>query len=121
MPTAGERCEHITASIDAIFAFVNGCNEQAFLANNRLQDACYYRFVVIGEAADCLCKNCPHEIAQLSNQAPGLTVSLSFAHKLRTRLAHIYHQVDPVIVWATIQKDLPQLRADIAALRALLP
>lgn len=117
MPTAGERCEHVLEAIDAISAYVNGSDEHAFLRNDVLRDACYYRFVVIGEAADCLCKGCQSEIAQI----PGLTVGLSFAHKLRTRLAHIYHQVDPTIVWATIQKDLPQLRADIAALRALLP
>ncbi|QGZ54288.1 HepT-like ribonuclease domain-containing protein [Paraburkholderia acidiphila] len=121
MPTAGERCEHVLEAIDRISAYVNGSDEQAFLQNDVLRDACYYRFVVIGEAADCLCRDCSNEISQLRGQHPGLAMGLSFAHKLRTRLAHIYHHVDPTIVWATIQKDLPQLRADIIALRSLLP
>ncbi|WP_175034624.1 HepT-like ribonuclease domain-containing protein [Burkholderia lata] len=121
MPTAGDRCDHITESIDAIFAYVNGSSEHAFLADGGLQAACYYRFIVIGEAADRLCKSCPNEIAQLGGRRPSLPAGLSCAHKLRTLLAHIYHQVDAAIVWATIRKDLPQLRADVIALRALLP
>lgn len=121
MPTAGERCEHVTESIKTILALVNGTSEQAFLTNPIVQDACYYRFVIIGEAAGHLCRECPGEIARLASQAPDLAAALSCAHKLRTVLTHRYYRADPKIVWATIEKDLPQLSTDIAMLRSLLP
>lgn len=36
---------------------------------------------------------------------------------MRNRIVHVYFDIDPAIVWDTVQKDLPQL---IAPLRALL-
>ncbi|WP_367619542.1 MULTISPECIES: HepT-like ribonuclease domain-containing protein [Paraburkholderia] len=118
MPTPSERCGHIYYAIDAILRDVNGHGEQAFVADLTLRSACYYRFIVIGEAGDSLLRSSAQLIAQ---HAPNLTQSLSFAHRLRTILAHQYHRADPKIVWDTIQKDLPQLSADIANLRAALP
>lgn len=117
-PTPSERCDHISQAIDAIQRDVNGHGEQAFLAADVLQAACYYHFVVIGEAAGSLSSTCATLIAQ---HVPNLTQSLSYANKLRNVLAHHYQRADPKRVWDTIQKDLPQLYADIRALRAVLP
>lgn len=118
MPTPSERCDHIGYAIDAILKDVNGHGEQAFLAAHSLQAACYFRFVIIGEAGESLLRSSANLIAQ---HAPNLMQSLSFAHRLRTLLVHQYHRVDPKIVWDTIQKDLPQLLTDITTLRSTLP
>lgn len=118
MPTPRERCEHIGGAINAIFADINGHTEQAFLADDSLQAACYYRLIVIGEAGDLLLKSSANEIGQ---HAPNLLQTLPSAHRMRTFLAHYYHRVDPKIVWDTIQMHLPQLSADIHALHAVLP
>jgi uncharacterized protein with HEPN domain len=118
VPTPSERCEHIQSAIDAIFADINGHAEQAFLANNSLQAACCYRLIIIGEAGDLLLRSSVNEITQ---HAPNLLQSLSSAHRMRSVLAHHYHRVDPMIVWHTIQIHLPQMSADMRALRAALP
>ncbi len=118
MPTPRERCEHIDSAINAIFTDINGHTEQAFLAADSLQSACYYCLIVIGEAGGSLLTSSASEIGQ---HAPNLQQTLSSAHKMRTLLAHQYHRADPQIVWNTIQMHLPQLAADIQALRAVLP
>lgn len=118
MPTPSDRCEDICYAIRAILVDVNGHTEQAFLATESLRAACYYRFIIVGEAAQSLLASCAVLIAQCT---PNLTQSLSHAHRLRTLLAHHYHRVDAKIVWDTIQNDIPQLSADVNALRAVLP
>ncbi|WP_408426658.1 HepT-like ribonuclease domain-containing protein [Paraburkholderia azotifigens] len=118
MPTPRERCDHILQSIQAILADINGHTEQYFLTNEPLRAACYYRLVVIGEAANDIQNSCVNEIALT---VPNLAQDLSYANKLRTRLAHHYHRVDPKIVWDTIQQSLPALGNQIALLRHVLP
>jgi uncharacterized protein with HEPN domain len=118
VPTPSERCDHIGFAIDAILRDVNGHGEQAFLAAHSLRAACYFHFIIIGEAGESLLRSSANVIVQ---HAPSLVQSLSFAHRLRTLLVHQYHRIDPKIVWDTIQKDLPQLLTDITILRAALP
>lgn len=118
MPTPRERCDHISAAIDAIFRDVNGHDEQAFLASDSLQAACYYRLIVIGEASADLANRNGSLIAA---HFPGLATDLSKANRLRTRLAHQYHRTDPSIIWATIQRVLLPFQAEINRLRAMLP
>jgi uncharacterized protein with HEPN domain len=37
----------------------------------------------------------------------------------RILVAHIYHRIDPQILWATLSQDVPQLAAEIERWRAL--
>lgn len=37
---------------------------------------------------------------------------------MRNRIVHDYFEVDPDVVWQTVQRDLPALRAQIAQLLA---
>jgi uncharacterized protein with HEPN domain len=67
---------------------------------------------VIGEACDSVSKH-HHGFAAAH---PG--VPWAVAYEMRNALAHGYFRIDQVIVWRTIQRDLPRLKSSVEALLA---
>lgn len=118
MPTGRQRCDHILEAINAINHATNGCNQQAFLSAPGLQDACCFRLLVIGEAANALIAR---HSADISHHTPALGPHFKSAKRMRDRLAHHYDRIDPLIVWNTIKLSMPQLVADVGNLRNILP
>lgn len=82
----------------------------AFLADRKTRDAVIRNLEVIGEACNNVTKN--HPIFASEHSA----VPWGFAYEMRNALSHGYFTVDHVIVWQTIQHDLPKLRSQILAL-----
>lgn len=37
----------------------------------------------------------------------------------RVLVAHIYHRIDPAVLWSTLSQDVPQLAAELETWRAL--
>ncbi|MXK59265.1 DUF86 domain-containing protein [Burkholderia pseudomallei] len=118
MPTGRQRCDHILDAINAIDRETNGFDLQTFLGAPGLQDACCFRLLVIGEAANALLVR---HAAEIAHHTPGLALPCRNAKRMRDRLAHHYHRIDPLIVWNTIKIHVPQLIADVQALRNALP
>lgn len=64
----------------------------------------------IGEACNNVAKHDP-DCARRHSHVPW-----GFAYEMRNALAHGYFTVDLDIVWATVQSDLPGLKAQVNAL-----
>lgn len=94
--------------IERIVTYVAG-GRQAFDHDQMIQDAVLRCLSVIGEAAGALSQSVYTRIPSLPPHLP---------RGQRNLLVHEYWRVDPDIVWATVQRDLPPLGDDIRRLLA---
>ena len=105
---------HIVEAIDRIHRYVDGMAEDAFLADEKTQDAVVRNFEILGEAAHNVEKLHP-AFATRHAQVPW-----ALMYTMRNRVAHGYFKVDLEIVWKTIQNNLPELHAQITEVSATL-
>lgn len=103
---------HVLQAIERIERYTGDLDEAAFLENQLVQDAVIRNLEVIGEASNNVEKHYP-DFAAAHPELP-----LSFAYQMRNAVAHGYFKVDFKIVWTTICRDLPGLRAQVAAARS---
>ena len=103
---------HIVEAIDRINQYVNGLTPLAFLEDQKTQDAVVRNFEVLGEAAHNV------ETHHFAFAAAHPDVPWALMYTMRNRIAHGYFKVDYELVWKTIHRDLPQVRAQVAALIA---
>ena len=102
--------EHVIEAINSIQEYTAGMDLAAYMADRKTRDAVIRNLEVIGEACNKLAKKHP-EFAAQHNSIPW-----GFAYEMRNALSHGYFTVDHVIVWQTIQQDLPKLRTQVAEL-----
>jgi uncharacterized protein with HEPN domain len=105
--TLQDYLRHIQQAIIRIEQYVSGLTRADFLANEEKQDAVIRNLEVIGEAAGKI----QHHFPDFSEQHPELP--LGAAYGMRNSLSHGYFQVDLLIVWNTLERDLPTLREQI--------
>ncbi len=105
---------HILQAIERIGRYTEDMGETAFLVNEMAQDAVVRNFEIIGEASH----NIENHFPEFSSSHPELP--LAFAYQMRNAVAHGYFKVDLEVVWNTIEKDLPQLEAQVAEVLASL-
>lgn len=105
-----EYLRHIVEAIDRVHRYVEDMVELTFLQDEKTQDAVIRNFEVIGEASNNIKKYHPDFVVQHPE------VPLNFAYEMRNALAHGYFKIDLEVVWKTIHTDLPELRAQVAAL-----
>ena len=98
---------HIVLAAENIRQYTAGLNRDAFLADNKTQDAVIRNFEVIGEA----CNRIVTEHAAFAATHP--EVPWAAAYGMRNALAHDSFKVDHQIVWTTIQTDPPRLEAAV--------
>lgn len=101
-PAEAERIAHILEAIEKIQTRVGHLDERGLAADDVLLDSVLYQLAVIGEAANRLS-------AELRARNPAIPWAQIVA--FRNRLVHEYHSVSARIVWQTIQRNLPELRA----------
>lgn len=101
---------HIVEAIDRIDRYVDDMTELSFLSDEKTQDAVVRNFEILGEAANSIEKQHP-AYAKAHADVPWTLV-----YTIRNRVAHGYFKVDYELVWKTIHADLPELRAQVAAL-----
>jgi uncharacterized protein with HEPN domain len=97
---------HILERIERIEQGTAGGQEQ-FNADPMLQDAVFYNFTIIGEAAKRLDEDF---------RAGHPTIPWRGLAGLRDILIHQYEGVDLARVWAIVRNDLPGLKRAIAGL-----
>jgi uncharacterized protein with HEPN domain len=112
MTTAGTRVtdylEHILLALERINRYTAGMEGKDFLQNELVQDAVIRNLEVMGEAARNIELHAPVFFAQ----HPELL--LKDIYLMRNRLAHGYFSVDMMIVWKTVQRDLPNLQIPLS-------
>jgi uncharacterized protein with HEPN domain len=94
----------ILEAIAAIERFVEGMDFEAFREDDRTSSAVIRKFEVIGEAA----KQVPGSIKEKHPAVPWKRMA-----GMRDQLIHSYFGVKNELVWETIRRELPQLRASI--------
>ncbi len=92
--------EHVLEAIAKILEYTNGMDEEEFLANELVKDGVVRKIEIIGEAI----KNLPPDFKEKHKQVPWKDIA-----GMRDRIIHSYFDVDYKIVWATVQKDIPEL------------
>lgn len=102
--------EHMLDAVSQIERYVEDLSEDDFLKDRKTQDAVIRNFEILGEAARNIVSAAPEFTAAHAD------VPWSEAYRLRNQVAHGYFDVDLKVVWQTIQRDLPCLKVQLAAL-----
>jgi len=102
-----DRLRDILDAIEEISTFTRNMDAEAFNSDRRTLRAVELNFIVIGEAASHI----PEDVQQAHPEVPW-----SLMRAMRNRLVHVYFDIDPQIVWDTIQSDLPSLAGPLRQL-----
>lgn len=95
--------QHILDAIQDIEEYA-GVGRDAFMGNRMRQDALLRKLEVIGEAV----KNLSERVKQRRSEIPWRQIA-----GMRDRLTHDYFGVDLALVWATVEQDVPKLKAAV--------
>ncbi len=101
---------HILQATARIERHTAGVDAAGFAASELVQDAVIRNLEVIGEAANNIQRVDP------AFTAAHPEVPWAVMYAMRNRLTHGYDTVDLVVVWKVVERDLPALRAQIAAI-----
>jgi len=102
------RVEDILEAIERVLSWTEGSSLDEFEEDDRTIQAVAYNLLIIGEAASAI----PESVQRRYPEIPWAKM-----RGMRNLLAHEYHDVDPAIVWQTVQSNLPQL---VPALQGML-
>jgi uncharacterized protein with HEPN domain len=92
--------EDILAAITEIQTFASGATLEQFRADAKTLKAVAADLMIIGEAA----KHVPEDVQEANQDVPS-----SVMRAMRNRVVHAYFDIDPDILWDTVQHDLPKL------------
>ena len=102
-----ERVQDVLDAIAEIEQFTQGMNVDAFRGDAKTVKAVQLNFILIGEAANQI----PEHVQSAHAEVPWHLI-----RGMRNRLVHLYFNVDPQIVWETIQNNLAPLAAALTKL-----
>lgn len=100
--------EHMLEAARLAVSYVEGMEEDDFLADKRTQQAVVLNIVVIGEAATKIVK----DYTDFVDQHPD--IPWKNMKGMRNRIAHGYFEINLDIVWNTVQTSLPHLMKQLA-------
>lgn len=95
----------IRRACELVAQFIEGFNEQAFLADSKTQSAVLHQILLLGEAAKRLSVAARDRFPSV----PWKQIS-----GMRDRLIHGYDSVDLIEVWNTASRDVPDLLKAVA-------
>ena len=98
----------ILESCDAIVLATGGLDLDAYRANRLVRSSVERELTIIGEA-----------VAALSHAVPEVFASITKARRIvdfRNQLTHEYSSINDTLVWGIVDRDVPVLRAECAAL-----
>jgi uncharacterized protein with HEPN domain len=94
-------------AIEAIEHFTENCTLDYYLDNELIQSAVERKFEIIGEA-----------LKRALEADPRVLVMIPDVRRIvgtRNRIIHVYEAVDQLILWDSIQNDLPGLKSSLMA------
>jgi uncharacterized protein with HEPN domain len=94
------RIADIVEAIETILDYSAGMTFEQFASDRKTIDAVVRNFIIIGEAASHL----PQDFVELHSDLPWQEM-----RDMRNIAVHEYFGVDRMIIWETIQKNLPPL------------
>lgn len=98
----------ILDAVEKIERYTDEMNYDQFVEDEKTVDAVLRNFEVIGEAA----KNVPADVRQEYDDVPWSEMA-----GMRDKLIHGYATIELEIVWLTVEKEIPELPAQINAVR----
>ena len=101
------RVQDILDAITSIEQRTAGMRFENFAANETIVKSVLYDFIIIGEAS----ANITEEIKSRYSQIPWRLMN-----DMRNIMAHEYFQVNLMLTWRTIQKNLPSLKLQLLEL-----
>jgi uncharacterized protein with HEPN domain len=107
-----DRLEDILAAADDVMEFCSGLSRADFDENKTTRYAILYSLTIIGEAASRL-----SETFRAAHPETPWRRIIAFRH----RLVHAYGDVDLDLVWEIARTMTPELRSQVARLRAAFP
>jgi len=103
--------QHMLDAIDRALTYVEPFDSSTvFGANSQALDAVVRNLEILGEAANKI-NQADSTYVQAHPEVPW-----QLMRAMRNKMIHDYFSVDPLVVWQTVQNDLPELREKIAAL-----
>ena len=101
-----QRIADIIFCCEKILRFTSGMNQKQLDEQDLVMDAVLRNIEIIGEAT----KNLP---ADLRARMPG--IEWKKIAGMRDWLSHVYHRVDPDIVWDAVETKIPELLRTLRA------
>jgi uncharacterized protein with HEPN domain len=93
--------QDIHKAISKIFSYTKGMNYETFSADDKTIDAVIRNFEIIGEAVVKL----PDNFKETHSEVDWFRVK-----GMRNRIVHDYRNVNLIIIWETIENNLPDLQ-----------
>jgi uncharacterized protein with HEPN domain len=94
-------------AIEAIERFIENCSLDHYLENELVQSAVERKFEIIGEA-----------LKRALEADPSVLTIIPDLRRIvgtRNRIIHVYEAVDQLILWDSINNDLPGLKSSLLA------
>jgi len=102
-----EFIQHILIGIEKIERHTKDLDQSGFLKSDLVQDAVLRNLEVIGEASNNILKSYP-EFSSINPE-----IQFDAAYQMRNALSHGYFAVDLDVVWKTVERSLPALKAQL--------
>lgn len=103
--------DHLWKAARQAYSYIEGMDEEAFLADKRTQQAVILNIVIIGEVATKLIQN-HGNFLERHPEVPWRNMK-----GMRNRIAHGYFDIDLHMVWETVRTALPKLLERLPAIR----
>ena len=102
---------HIHQAASDARGFMEGLDKEDFLADKRTQQSVIMILIIIGEVATKIMDGYS-EFTQRHTEVPWRSM-----RNMRNRMAHGYFEIDPDVVWDTVQLWLPHMLKQFPAVR----
>lgn len=103
--------DDVLEAIEKIMAYTHGMSQAIFLKDSKTADAVVRNLEIVGEAANRL----PQTFKQQHS-----AIEWAKIVGLRHRIVHDYFDIDLLIVWHILQKDLPAFTSQLQRIRSEL-